>query len=75
MVADSLSQCIDHGECYSVIKDKQIDENSVVELGDVIKHTGKGRAHPDKITVTDLTGVAAQDIEIAKLVLTAALKT
>ena len=72
VAADSLSQCIDHGECYSAIKDNQIEENSIVELGDVINHPGKGRTHHDQITVADLTGVAVQNIQIAKLVIEAA---
>jgi len=70
-VADSVSQCIDHGECHAVIRDDQIDETTSVELGDVIKHAAKGRTHTDQITVADLTGVAVQDIQAARLVVLA----
>jgi len=34
----------------------------------VIKDPAIGRSSPDQITVADLTGVAIQDIQIAKMV-------
>lgn len=71
VVADSISQCVDHGECYTAIQDKQISEGTILELGDVIKFPEKGRTHEDQITIADLTGVAVQDIQVAKLVVTA----
>ena len=39
----------------------------LVELGAVIKNPELGRTKEDQITVADLTGVAVQDIQIAKL--------
>jgi len=39
-----------------------------VELGHVIKNPSLGRTSEDQITVVDLTGVAIQDIQIAKMV-------
>jgi len=36
VVADSISQCVDHGECFHAVKDKLIDEEDILELGDVI---------------------------------------
>jgi ornithine cyclodeaminase/alanine dehydrogenase-like protein (mu-crystallin family) len=71
VVADSVSQCVDHGECYMAIQDNQINENAILELGDVIKFPEKGRTHEDQITIADLTGVAVQDIQVAKLVVKA----
>ncbi len=71
VVADSISQCIDHGECHAAVQENQIDESSILELGDVIKYPEKGRTHEDQITIADLTGVAVQDIQIAKLVVLA----
>jgi ornithine cyclodeaminase len=68
VVADSISQCVDHGECFHAVKDKLIDEEDILELGDVIKNPGLGRSSEDQITVADLTGVAIQDIQIAKMV-------
>ena len=68
VVADSISQCVDHGECSHAINSKLIDEDSILELGNVIKNSGLGRTREDQITVADLTGVAIQDIQIAKMV-------
>jgi len=33
VVADSISQCIDHGECFAAIRDKQLYESDILELG------------------------------------------
>ncbi len=68
VVADSVSQCVDHGECFYAVKDKKIEEGSILELGNVIKNPKIGRTSEDQITVADLTGVAIQDIQIAKMV-------
>jgi ornithine cyclodeaminase len=68
VVADSVSQCIDHGECFHAVKEDQLDEGSILELGNVIKNPAIGRTSEDQITVVDLTGVAIQDIQIAKMV-------
>ena len=43
--------------------------NSVIELGEVISKQTNGRTTDEQITVADLTGVAVQDIQIAKAVL------
>jgi ornithine cyclodeaminase len=68
VVADSVSQCVDHGECFHAVKGGMIDEGSILELGDVIENPEIGRTSDDQITVADLTGVAIQDIQIAKMV-------
>jgi ornithine cyclodeaminase len=68
VVADSISQCVDHGECFHAVKDNKIEESSILELGNVIKNPELGRSSEDQITVADLTGVAIQDIQIAKMV-------
>ena len=68
IVADSVSQCVDHGECFHAVQGRQIKEESIVELGNVIKNPKIGRTSEDQITVADLTGVAIQDIQIAKMV-------
>jgi len=68
VVADSVSQCVDHGECFYAVKDKKIEKGSILELGNVIKNPDIGRTSADQITVADLTGVAIQDIQIAKMV-------
>jgi len=68
VVADSISQCVDHGECFHAVKDNKIEEASILELGNVIENPELGRTNEDQITVADLTGVAIQDIQIAKMV-------
>ncbi|MBT4523222.1 MAG: ornithine cyclodeaminase family protein [Halieaceae bacterium] len=68
VVADSISQCIDHGECVHAINDNKIEVGAVIELGDVINNPKLGRTDEDQITVADLTGVAIQDIQIARMV-------
>ena len=68
VVADSVAQCVDHGECFHAVKDNRIKESSILELGNVIKNPGLGRTNEDQITVADLTGVAIQDIQIAKMI-------
>ena len=68
VIADSISQCVDHGECFHAVKANEIEANSILELGNVIKNPALGRSSDDQITVADLTGVAIQDIQIAKMV-------
>lgn len=69
IVADSISQCMERGDISHAIKDKLISSNDIIELGNVISGASKGRINDDQITVTDLTGLAVQDIAIAKAVL------
>ncbi len=68
VVADSISQCVHHGECFNAVRDGLIEEESILELGQVIKDPAIGRTSENQITVVDLTGVAVQDIQIAKMV-------
>ena len=68
VVADSISQCVDHGECFCAVQGRQLEESFILELGHVIKNPIIGRTSEDQITVVDLTGVAIQDIQIAKMV-------
>lgn len=65
---DSLSQCIDHGESHHALAGGHMDETGLVELGDIIAGRARGRSDEDEITIADLTGVAVQDIQIAKAV-------
>jgi ornithine cyclodeaminase len=68
VVADSVSQCSEYGECVHAIQGGLIDAISILELGQVIKNPEMGRTSEDQITIADLTGVAIQDIQIAKMV-------
>ncbi len=58
----------DHGECFGAVQGGHIAADSILELGHVIKNGEIGRTNEDQITVADLTGVAIQDIQIAKMV-------
>ena len=68
VVADSISQCVDHGECCPAVKDGSIAESSIIELGTLINDPSLGRTNDDQITIADQTGVAIHDIQIAKMV-------
>lgn len=69
IVADSRAQCRLRGEISHALRDGAIDERAVVELGDVLAGRAAGREQDSDITIADLTGVAVQDIEIAKAIL------
>ncbi len=68
VVADSIAQCVDHGECFHAVQSRVVDEGAIRELGTVIENPTLGRADDHQITVADLTGVAIQDIQIATMV-------
>ncbi len=69
VVVDSLPQSETRGEIRQAVKAGVLDRGSVVELGSVIAGTAAGRTDDRQITVCDLTGVAVQDLMIAKGVL------
>jgi ornithine cyclodeaminase len=68
VVADSISQCRERGEIAHALRAGLIDAEQLRELGQVISGTAPGRSSDHQITVADLTGVAVQDIQIAKAV-------
>jgi len=68
VVADSIEQCLTRGEISKTLQAGLISRKDLVELGDVIAGGQAGRTSDAQITVTDLTGVAVQDIQIAKAV-------
>lgn len=68
VVADSLSQCLERGEIFKAMQAGVIEHRKVVELGTVLQDTTLQRTSDTQITVADLTGVAVQDIQIAKAV-------
>jgi len=67
VVADSIPQCLLRGEIRAAIAAEALRREDIVELGNVIAGKARRRS-PDDITVADLTGVAVQDIMIAKAV-------
>lgn len=68
VVADSTSQCLLRGEIYQAIKAGVLERERIVELGNVIAKPELRRVSEEQITIADLTGVAVQDIQIAKAV-------
>ena len=69
IVVDSKSQCIDHGEIKQAYIQKLISDDRIIELGEIIENPALGRSTESQITLTDLTGVAVQDIQILKSIL------
>ena len=68
VVADSISQCLERGEIFQAITSGDITEEKLTELGSIVSGNAIGRTSEDQITVADLTGVAVQDMMIAKAV-------
>ncbi|MBT8347257.1 MAG: ornithine cyclodeaminase family protein [Desulfofustis sp.] len=68
VVADSIPQCLERGEIAKAIGAGTLNRDQVVELGKIVSGRVQGRTAKDQITVADLTGVAVQDIQIAKAV-------
>lgn len=68
VVADSVRQCVERGEIAHALRQGLIEEKDLAELGHLISGRAAGRSSDDQITVADLTGVAVQDIQIAKAI-------
>jgi ornithine cyclodeaminase len=66
VVVDSCAQCIDHGETGWAVRAALLDPGSLIELGALL--TAPIDFAAEEIVVADLTGVAVQDVEIAKSV-------
>jgi ornithine cyclodeaminase len=68
LVVDDPGQCIDHGETGWAVRAGQVRPDQLTELGALL---ARPRAFPaDAVVVADLTGVAVQDIAIARSVWT-----
>lgn len=68
IIADSISQSKSRGEIYRAIKDKKLAPKKVIEFGKTIQDSSLQRTNQQQISIVDLTGVAVQDIMIAKAV-------
>ena len=68
VVADSISQCLLRGEIHQALKAGVLEKERIVELGNVIVNPDLQRTSEEQTTIADLTGVAVQDIQIAKAV-------
>lgn len=68
IVADSRSQCCERGEIHHALARGLLSPERVVELGEIISGTDRHERQADEISIVDLTGVAVQDIVLAKAV-------
>lgn len=68
VIADSMIQCQERGEIYQALRTGDLEMDRVTELGAAIKSGNRIRISDDQVTVADLTGVAVQDVNIAKAV-------
>ena len=68
VAVDSRRQCQSRGEVFKAVEAGAIALDAVVEMGEIIDGSCRGRRHDEQITVADLTGIATQDIEIARTV-------
>lgn len=69
VVVDSKHQCADHGEISHALNQNSIGIGKLIELGEIIQNPALGRTDPNQISMVDLTGLAIQDIAIAKAVI------
>jgi ornithine cyclodeaminase len=67
VVVDSLSQSKSRGEIFRAVQDG-FNDYKVIELGSALSDSSLRRTTAEQITVADLTGVAVQDIMIAKAI-------
>ena len=68
IIVDSKPQAIKYGDSSYAIKAGMIKTEALEELGSLL---AQGYQAQDKMIITDLTGIAAQDITIAKWTLSA----
>jgi len=69
LVVDCTSQCLDHGEVSHAAERGLINTDDIQEIGTILSGTDAGRSNASQITIADLTGIAAQDIAMANVVL------
>ena len=68
IACDSRTQSFKQGELFNFVSDGvQINEDDILELGEIISGKRTGRTSPDQITVCDLSGTGVQDTMIADL--------
>ncbi len=71
LAVDSLTQARERGELHHAMTTMPDLARKAIELGTIALGSAPGRTNAAQITIADLTGVAVQDIEIAKAVLAA----
>ncbi|MEZ5568649.1 MAG: hypothetical protein R3E54_09975 [Halioglobus sp.] len=68
VVVDSRAQSASRGEVFQAVRSGKLDMERVSEIGQVIAGERRGRQDAADISIVDLTGVATQDIAIARAV-------
>lgn len=68
VVADSISQCTNHGEIHKAFAEGLIKTEKIQELGNIINTKAYHRQDED-ISIADLTGIASQDIQISNFII------
>ena len=68
IVSDSISQSLSRGELFKTRQAGLLNENKIMELGEIIISSTRPERTNNQITIADLTGVAVQDIMIANAV-------
>lgn len=71
LAVDSRTQGFSYGDSSHALNSRTVPPDHFVELGEIIAGTAVGRTNDEQITIADLTGLAVQDIQIAKLALSA----
>ncbi|THB72446.1 MAG: ornithine cyclodeaminase family protein [Desulfobacteraceae bacterium] len=71
VVADSIPQCLERGEISHAIRKGVLDQDKIIELGDILDRPDIRVRDGSELSVADLTGVAVQDVQIATAVCTA----
>lgn len=69
LVADSIVQCTAFGELQHAFAAGLVNRQGIHELGAVLDGRQWGRRDAEEITIADLSGMAIQDVQIAKSVL------
>ena len=67
LAVDSREQCFDHGDSFHALTAAAVSRERFVELGEIITGVRPGRTNEGQITIADLTGLAMQDIAVAKI--------
>ncbi len=70
VIADSISQSKNRGEIYQAVKTGRLSPEKVIELGKAIQDDSLQRTNEQQVSIVDLTGVAVQDMMIAKIIYT-----
>lgn len=76
LVADSRPQCLALGETHHAVAAGLLRPDDIdAELGEIVAGARPGRSSTRQITLCDLTGLGAQDVAAANVILAAARST